>query len=128
MKIKTVLVSSITTTIAISLLLYRLNRPKSLVNSSINSERSIEFTKNTINSSNLKVGVNKEFLKQLNTILRICIPSFNTKTTLTLFFHTLFLFIRTYLSVVIARIDGILVKNLVFTNYDYKYIHSTRIK
>ena len=62
------------------------------------------------------VGVNKEFFRQLKVILQICLPGINSRTSGIILLHTLFLFLRTYLSVVVARIDGLLVKNLVCNN------------
>ena len=60
-----------------------------------------------------KVSVNKEFFQQLKYILRICIPHWKTRTAGIIGLHTVFLILRTYLSVVVARIDGKLVKDLV---------------
>jgi hypothetical protein len=60
-----------------------------------------------------KVGVNKQFYSQLRYVLKICIPSYKSKTLGILVLHTLFLILRTYLSVVVARLDGRLVKDLV---------------
>ncbi|ORZ40258.1 ABC transporter transmembrane region 2-domain-containing protein [Catenaria anguillulae PL171] len=66
--------------------------------------------------TNQRVGVNKEFFRQLKAILRICIPGIKSKEILILALHTLFLLLRTYLSVVVARIDGRIVRDLVAAN------------
>ena len=64
-----------------------------------------------------KVGVNKQFYNQISYILKICIPSWRSKTFGILVLHTCFLILRTYLSVVVARLDGRLVRDMVFTIY-----------
>lgn len=52
----------------------------------------------------------------LKLILRIIIPTLNSKSVLLLSLQTGFLLLRTYLSLVIARIDGLLVKHIVAKN------------
>lgn len=59
------------------------------------------------------VGVNAKFYSQLVYVLRICIPTWRSKTFGILVMHTLFLVLRTYLSLVVATLDGRLVKDLV---------------
>ena len=59
------------------------------------------------------VGVNAKFYAQLVYILRICVPTWRSKTFGILLMHTLFLVLRTYLSLVVATLDGRLVKDLV---------------
>lgn len=61
----------------------------------------------------LKVGVDANFYKQLKFILKICVPSWKSWTVGILIMHTIFLVLRTYITVVVARIDGMLVKELV---------------
>ncbi|KAJ1041814.1 hypothetical protein NDA11_005184 [Ustilago hordei] len=63
-----------------------------------------------------KVGVNKEFLRQLKAIFRILIPHRNSKEVFIFFLHTSFLVLRTYLSMLVARLDGIIVRDLVSAN------------
>jgi hypothetical protein len=63
-----------------------------------------------------KVGINQEFLHQLKAIIKICIPSFKSKEVLLLVLHTLFLLLRTYLSLVVAKLDGTIVRDLVAAN------------
>ncbi|KAI8979239.1 ABC transporter transmembrane region 2-domain-containing protein [Mycotypha africana] len=59
------------------------------------------------------VGVNKEFRRQLSAIATILFPNYYTKEVFILFLHSIFLILRTYLSVVVARLDGRIVKDLV---------------
>jgi hypothetical protein len=63
-----------------------------------------------------KVGVNNEFFRQLKAIFKIILPSFRTKEALLIVLHSIFLVLRTWLSVVVARLDGRIVKNLVAAN------------
>lgn len=62
---------------------------------------------------NQKVGVNKEFRRQLTSIAAILFPSWHTKEAGLLILHSIFLILRTYLSVVVARLDGRIVRDLV---------------
>ena len=63
-----------------------------------------------------KVGVNKEFFRQLKAIFRILIPRRNSKEVFIFLLHTSFLVLRTYLSMLVARLDGIIVRDLVSAN------------
>lgn len=60
-----------------------------------------------------RVMVNREFFKRLVGILRVVIPGWRSKESIMLMLHTCFLIVRTYLSVVGARIDGQIVRYLV---------------
>lgn len=60
-----------------------------------------------------KVGVNKEFVRQLRAIFRILIPRSTSKEVWLLATHTGFLLLRTYLSLLVAQLDGKLVGDLV---------------
>jgi ATP-binding cassette subfamily D (ALD) long-chain fatty acid import protein len=62
---------------------------------------------------NQKVGVNKEFRRQLASIASILFPNWHTKEAGLLVLHSIFLILRTYLSVVVARLDGRIVRDLV---------------
>ncbi|KAF9109771.1 hypothetical protein BGX27_007217, partial [Mortierella sp. AM989] len=64
----------------------------------------------------VKVGVNKEFFRQIEAIFKILIPKLHCKETMILILHTTFLVLRTYLSVVVARLDGAIVKDLIAGN------------
>ncbi|KAG0003954.1 hypothetical protein BGZ80_003884 [Entomortierella chlamydospora] len=66
--------------------------------------------------SSVKVGVNKEFFRQIEAIFKILIPKLHCKETFILVLHTTFLVLRTYLSVVVARLDGAIVKDLIAGN------------
>ena len=79
-----------------------------------------------LNKNVLKVGVDAKFWKQLKYILRICVPSWRSGTVGILLLHTIFLVLRTYLTVVVARIDGRLVKELVNKQiaFQFHYSHS----
>ncbi|TPX49049.1 hypothetical protein SeMB42_g02749 [Synchytrium endobioticum] len=61
----------------------------------------------------VKVAVDRRFYRQLWYIWKICVPTWNHKTVGILCLHTTFLILRTYLSVLVARLDGKLVRDLV---------------
>ncbi|KAI9183898.1 ATP-binding cassette long-chain fatty acid transporter pxa1 [Blastocladiella emersonii ATCC 22665] len=63
-----------------------------------------------------RVAVNGEFFRQLRAVLTVCIPGLRSKEVLLLALQTAFLLLRTYLSVVVARIDGRIVRDLVAAN------------
>ncbi|CAG8507537.1 4247_t:CDS:10 [Ambispora gerdemannii] len=63
-----------------------------------------------------RVGVNKTFFRQLLALLKIIIPKFRSKEIFILLLHSSFLVLRTYLSVVVARLDGRIVRDLVAAN------------
>ncbi|KNC99596.1 uncharacterized protein SPPG_04983 [Spizellomyces punctatus DAOM BR117] len=66
-----------------------------------------------IDKNKIKVAVDKRFLRQLKYIWAICVPNWRSKTVMILVLHTTFLILRTYLSVIVARLDGRLVRDLV---------------
>lgn len=59
------------------------------------------------------INVNKQFFKQLRTLLRIIIPSIASKEFALLVMHTLSLISRTFLSLYVAKLDGSIVKTIV---------------
>jgi ATP-binding cassette subfamily D (ALD) long-chain fatty acid import protein len=63
-----------------------------------------------------KPGLNLAFLHQFLSLLNIMIPRWNSKETGLLLSHTVFLMLRTYLSLVVARLDGEIVRDLVAGN------------
>ncbi|KAM0752189.1 hypothetical protein T439DRAFT_355062 [Meredithblackwellia eburnea MCA 4105] len=63
-----------------------------------------------------KVGVNKEFFRQLSAIFKIIIPRATSKEVFLVAAHTGFLLLRTYLSLLVAQLDGKLVGDLVSAN------------
>lgn len=60
-----------------------------------------------------KPGLNLAFLHQFLSLLSIMIPHWNSKETALLLSHGVFLVLRTYLSLVVARLDGAIVRDLV---------------
>lgn len=69
-------------------------------------------TTNAASTSN-KVGVNKDFFCQLRAILRIIVPRKRSKEVALIIAHSSFLLLRTYLSLLVAKLDGKLVGDLV---------------
>ncbi|KAG9224513.1 hypothetical protein CCMSSC00406_0002336 [Pleurotus cornucopiae] len=64
--------------------------------------------------SQTKPNVDSNFLRQLRAILfRIAFPKFRSKETFIVALHSFFLILRTVLSVGVARLDGIIVRDLV---------------
>ncbi|GAA5910024.1 uncharacterized protein JCM6883_000526 [Sporobolomyces salmoneus] len=63
-----------------------------------------------------KVRVNKEFFRQLAAIFRIIVPRWSSKEVWLIGAHTTFLLLRTYLSLLVAQLDGKLVGDLVSAN------------
>ncbi|KAF2737134.1 hypothetical protein EJ04DRAFT_431418 [Polyplosphaeria fusca] len=63
-----------------------------------------------------KPGLNLAFLHQFLSLLSIMIPRWNSKETGLLLSHSVFLMLRTYLSLVVARLDGEIVRDLVAGN------------
>lgn len=60
--------------------------------------------------------INSKFLNQLTIIWRILIPKFYSKNSYLLFCQCFFLVLRTWLSLLIAKLDGQIVKNLISGN------------
>lgn len=60
-----------------------------------------------------KPGLNLAFLHQFLSLLNIMIPRFRSKESALLLSHGVFLILRTYLSLVVARLDGAIVRDLV---------------
>ncbi|KAI8450142.1 ABC transporter transmembrane region 2-domain-containing protein [Phakopsora pachyrhizi] len=67
----------------------------------------------SISSNKRSVGVNREFFRQLRCLFRIIIPRSTSKEVFMVIIHTFFLLMRTYLSLLVARLDGIIVRDLV---------------
>lgn len=63
-----------------------------------------------------KPGLNLAFLHQFLSLLSIMIPRWTSKETGLLVSHGMFLLLRTYLSLVVARLDGEIVRDLVAGN------------
>lgn len=62
---------------------------------------------------NIKPGLNMAFLHQFGALMNIMIPRWTSKETGLLLTHATFLLLRTYLSLVVARLDGEIVRDLV---------------
>ncbi|KAK6350316.1 hypothetical protein TWF696_006547 [Orbilia brochopaga] len=65
---------------------------------------------------NTKPGLNLAFLHQFLSLLSIALPRLDSRGTLLLMLHTFALVSRTYLSLIIARLDGSIVRDLVAGN------------
>ncbi|EMC96768.1 hypothetical protein BAUCODRAFT_70056 [Baudoinia panamericana UAMH 10762] len=64
-------------------------------------------------TSRKKVELNREFFRNLFKLLRICIPGWRSKELRLLVSHSVFLVLRTLLSLYVAELDGRLVSSLV---------------
>lgn len=64
----------------------------------------------------VKPGLNLAFLHQFLSLLSIVVPRWNGKESALLLGHGVFLVLRTYLSLVVARLDGEIVRDLVAAN------------
>lgn len=64
-------------------------------------------------TSRKKVELNREFLRSLLRILKIVIPGWKSKELRLLISHSIFLVLRTLLSLYVAELDGKLVSSLV---------------
>lgn len=64
-------------------------------------------------SKKQRVELNREFFKSLLRLLRIVIPGWRSKEFRLLLSHSVFLVLRTMLSIYVAELDGRLVSNLV---------------
>lgn len=60
-----------------------------------------------------KVELNREFFRNLIRLLRICIPGWKSKELRLLISHSVFLVLRTLISLYVAELDGRLVSSLV---------------
>lgn len=64
-------------------------------------------------ASATRVSVDREFFRQLRALFRILVPNLRTKEVYIFLLHTFFLVMRTYLSLLVARLDGAIVKSLI---------------
>lgn len=74
---------------------------------------SVQTSLVNIPSSSSTIQVNKRFFRQLLIIIRILIPRLRSDSCLLLLTHLTTLLSRTFLSIYIARLDGVIVKSLV---------------
>ncbi|KAI1368279.1 ABC transporter transmembrane region 2-domain-containing protein [Xylaria arbuscula] len=70
----------------------------------------------TVPSAQTKPGLNLAFLHQFLSLMSIMIPRWTSKEAGLLVSHGMFLMLRTYLSLVVARLDGEIVRDLVAGN------------
>jgi ATP-binding cassette subfamily D (ALD) long-chain fatty acid import protein len=78
-----------------------------------NSHRPLFRNTKPATAKDARVGVNKEFFRQLGAIFKIIIPRATSKEVFLVVAHTSFLLLRTYLSLLVAQLDGKLVGDLV---------------
>ena len=64
-------------------------------------------------SAQLKPNVDRSFFRQLRAILSVAFPSYTSKEAGIIILHSVFLVLRTVLSVYVAKLDGRIVKDLV---------------
>ena len=60
-----------------------------------------------------KPNVDRAFARQLLAILRVALPSYRTREAAIVALHSVFLVLRTVLSVWVAKLDGRIVRDLV---------------
>lgn len=72
--------------------------------------------RDTVPAAQTKPGLNLAFLHQFLSIMSIMIPRWTSKEAGLLLSHAVFLMLRTYLSLVVARLDGEIVRDLVAGN------------
>jgi len=70
-------------------------------------------TKGETPTGRKKVELNREFFRNLFRLLRICIPGWKSKELRLLISHSVFLVLRTLISLYVAALDGKLVSSLV---------------
>lgn len=70
----------------------------------------------TVPSMQTKPGLNLAFLHQFLSLMSIMLPRWSSKEAGLLLSHGVFLLLRTYLSLVVARLDGEIVRDLVAGN------------
>ncbi|KAL1952646.1 hypothetical protein VTO42DRAFT_4574 [Malbranchea cinnamomea] len=75
--------------------------------------RSDSSSELSVPPTSTKPGLNRAFMHQLLSLLSIMIPRWKSKETGLLLGHGVFLMLRTYLSLLIARLDGAIVRDLV---------------
>ncbi|KAI0317948.1 ABC transporter transmembrane region 2-domain-containing protein [Amylostereum chailletii] len=64
-------------------------------------------------SARTKPSLDRSFLRQLFALLRVAIPSLRSKEAVLVLLHSVFLVLRTVLSIGVARLDGMIVRDLV---------------
>ncbi|KAF4546877.1 ABC transporter-like protein 19 [Elsinoe fawcettii] len=109
--------SRISRAVYISLFVALLNRIRVAVQSQSPSRGAKDANKNAEQADapgkKKRVELNREFFKNLFKLLRICIPGWKSKELRLLVSHTIFLVLRTLISLYVAELDGKLVSSLV---------------
>jgi len=82
----------------------------------LNPPRMAGMAESTVPPPQAKPGINLAFLHQFLSLLSIMIPRWTSKEAGLLATHGLFLMVRTYLSLIVARLDGAIVRDLVAGN------------
>ena len=82
----------------------------------LNPPRVSGLSDGTVPSAQTKPGLNLAFLHQFLSLMSIMIPRWSSKEAGLLVSHGVFLMLRTYLSLVVARLDGEIVRDLVAGN------------
>ncbi|KAJ4007102.1 ATP-binding cassette long-chain fatty acid transporter pxa1 [Fusarium irregulare] len=82
----------------------------------LNPPRVSGLREGTIPAAQTKPGLNIAFLHQFLSLMSIMIPRWSSKEAGLLLSHGVFLMLRTYLSLVVARLDGDIVRDLVAGN------------
>jgi ATP-binding cassette subfamily D (ALD) long-chain fatty acid import protein len=82
----------------------------------LNPPRVSGLADGTVPSAQAKPGLNLAFLHQFLSLMSIMIPRWSSKEAGLLLSHGVFLMLRTYLSLVVARLDGAIVRDLVAGN------------
>lgn len=82
----------------------------------LNPPRVAGLADGTVPSAQTRPGLNLAFLHQFLSLMSIMIPRWTSKEAGLLVSHGMFLMLRTYLSLVVARLDGEIVRDLVAGN------------
>lgn len=82
----------------------------------LNPPRVSGLADGTVPAAQTKPGLNLAFLHQFLSLMSIMIPRWSSKEAGLLVSHAVFLMLRTYLSLVVARLDGEIVRDLVHGN------------
>ncbi|KAM0352679.1 hypothetical protein HYE67_009513 [Fusarium culmorum] len=82
----------------------------------LNPPRISGLREGTVPAAQTKPGLNIAFLHQFLSLMSIMIPRWSSKEAGLLVSHGAFLMLRTYLSLVVARLDGEIVRDLVAGN------------
>ncbi|KAL1891763.1 ATP-binding cassette long-chain fatty acid transporter pxa1 [Ceratocystis pirilliformis] len=82
----------------------------------LNPPRVSGLREGSVPGEQTRAGLNLAFLHQFLSLMNIMIPRWNSKEAGILLSHSAFLMLRTYMSLVVARLDGEIVRDLVTGN------------